>query len=303
MVAGFRRSLSLPGPNPSSPGRKGRALPEKAYHVRSTSLPCRSHPAVASLEDEIRALRSWQSRPEPESGSADWICAGLARIELLHASLDDLLQLPQAQDTLRRRSSAPWTDRLLDDFLRFADAYGSFRSVLISLKETQSELQTAIRRRDEARVASSVRYQKRIQKDLAKLAVSIREASRSPTSALAADAAEAEMAGIMREATAATAMASAAVFLAIGAVSSAASAAAASTSRASSWVVGPLRKLSMRRSSPLKKRDWEEWESEALERLEALEECVESLESKTERVFRSLVNTRVSLLNILTPSL
>ncbi|XP_038989864.1 uncharacterized protein LOC120113125 [Phoenix dactylifera] len=178
---------------------------------------------LASLEDEIRALRSWQSRPEPESGSPDWICAGLAQIELLHTSLDDLLQLLQAQDTLRHRSSTPWTDRLLDDFLRFADAYGSFRSVLISLKETQFELQTAIRRRDEARVASSIRSQKRIQKDLAKLVVSIREASRSPAPALAADAAEREMAGIMREATAATTMASAAVFLGIRAVSSSAS--------------------------------------------------------------------------------
>ncbi|XP_038976726.1 uncharacterized protein LOC120107505 [Phoenix dactylifera] len=112
---------------------------------------------LASLEDEIRALRSWQSRPEPESGSPDWICAGLARIEFLHASLDDLHQLPQAQDTLHRRSSTPWTDRLLDDFLRFADAYGSFRSILISLKETQSKLQTAIRWRDEARIGFPLR--------------------------------------------------------------------------------------------------------------------------------------------------
>ncbi|XP_073106443.1 uncharacterized protein [Elaeis guineensis] len=297
MVAGFRRSLSLPMPNPSSPARKGRALPEKAYHVRSISLPCRSHPAVASLEDEIRALRAWQTCPEPESGSPAWICAGLARIDLLHASLDDLLQLPQAQDPLRHCSSALWTDRLLDDFLRFADAYGSFRSVLISLKQTQSELQTAIRRRDEVQVASSIRSQKRIEKDLAKLAVSIREASRSPAPALAADA---EMAGFMREVTAATAMASAAIFSGIGAVSSAASAVAASTSRASSWAVGPLRKLSMSRSSSLKRTDWEDG---TLERSEALEECIESLESKSERVFRSLVNTRVSLLNILTPSL
>ncbi|EHA8591477.1 hypothetical protein COCNU_scaffold060633G000010 [Cocos nucifera] len=305
MVVGFRRSLSLPVPNPSSPARKGRALPEKAYHVRSISLPCRSHPAIASLEDEIRTLWAWQTRPEPESGgSPAWICAGLARIDLLHASLDGLLQLPQAQDPLRRRSSALWTDRLLDDFLCFADAYGSFRSALISLKQTQSELQTAIRRRDEVRVASSVRSQKRIEKDLAKLAVSIREASRSPAPALAADAAEAEMAGFLREVMAATAMASAAVFLGIGAVSSAAAAAAASTSRASSWAVGPLMKLSMSRSSSLKRTTvWEEWENGTLERSEALEECIESLESKTERVFRSLVNTRVSLLNILTPSL
>ncbi|XP_038977069.1 uncharacterized protein LOC120107718 [Phoenix dactylifera] len=302
MVAGFRRSMSLPVPglNPSSPGPKGRAPLEKACHVRSTSLPCRSHPAIAELEDEIRALRAWLSLPAPESGSPTWISAGLARIDLLHASLDDLLQIPQAQDPLRRSPSAPWTDRLLDDFLRFADSYGSFRSALMSLRQTQSELHTAIRRCDEARLASALRSQKRIERDLAKLAVSIREASRSPMPALAA---ELEMAGIMREVAVATATASAAVFLGIGAVSSAASAAVASTSRAYSWVVAPLRKLSLSPSSSLKKRDWGEWEDGALERLEALEECVEVLESKSERVFRSLVNTRVTLLNILTPSL
>ncbi|XP_010935228.1 uncharacterized protein [Elaeis guineensis] len=304
MVAGFRRSISFPGQNPSSPGPKGRRPPEKVCHVRSTSLPCRSHPAIAGLEDEIRALRAWLSLPAPESGSPTWISTGLARIDLLHASLDDLLHVPQAQDTLRRHSSARWTDRLLDDFLRFADAYGSLRSTLMSLKQTQSELHTAIRRRDEARLASSLRSQKRIEKDLAKLAVSIREASRSPAPALAADAAEVELAGIMREVTAVSVAASAAVFLGIGAVSSTASAAvAASTSRASYWVVAPLRKLSLSQSSSLKKRDWEEWDDGVLERLEALEECIEALESKSERVFRSLVNTRVLLLNILTPSL
>ncbi|KAG1361039.1 hypothetical protein COCNU_09G005020 [Cocos nucifera] len=299
MVAGFRRSISLPGKNPSSPGPKGRRSPEKTWHVRSTSLPCRSHPAVAGLEDEVRALRAWLSLPAPESGSPTWISASLARIDLLHASLDDLLQLPQAQDQLRRHSSAPWTDRLLDDFLRFADAYGSLRSALMSLKQTQSELHTAIRRRDEVRLASSLRSQKRIKKDLAKHAVSIREATRSP----APDVAEAEMAGIVKEATVAMAVASVAVFLGIGAVSSTASATVASKSRASSWVVAPLRKLSLSTSSSLKKRDWEEWEDAALERLEALEECIEALERKCERVFRSLVNTRVTLLNILTPSL
>jgi len=43
-------------------------------------------------------------------------------------------------------------------------------------------------------------------------------------------------------------------------------------------------------------------EGAALEKLQELEQCVRELESESEKVFRSLVQTRVSLLNIHTPT-
>uniref|UniRef100_A0A0A8Y0Y8 Uncharacterized protein n=1 Tax=Arundo donax TaxID=35708 RepID=A0A0A8Y0Y8_ARUDO len=43
-------------------------------------------------------------------------------------------------------------------------------------------------------------------------------------------------------------------------------------------------------------------EAVALEKLKELEQCIGELESESEKVFRSLVQTRVSLLNIHTPT-
>lgn len=97
-----------------------------------------------------------------------------------------------------------------------------------------------------------------------------------------------------------TAIASAFVFTAVVAESAEASTAAGSTGLlGSSSVVGTvLRKLRKRGADA-------EAEVMALQRLKAAEEFMGGLMETgiSERVFRSLMNTRVSLLNILTPSL
>nr|CAD1830608.1 unnamed protein product [Ananas comosus var. bracteatus] len=247
--------------------------------------PVPVHPLVSHLEDAIRTVRRWTSEPDRTPVR---ISTGLGRIGLLLAALDELLRLPQAEDALRRAA-----DRLLDDLLLLADAYGSLRSAALALREAQSETRAALRRRDAARLASSLGSQRRAEKELARIASAVRSASGS--------ASDTEIAGIVGEAIAAISAASVAVLLGISAISAAASAAAAATARSSS-VLEPLRKLGFRSSSNNKKDTEEEKEIAALERLEELEECVGKLESGSERVFRSLVNIRVSLLNILTPS-
>ncbi|XP_072995118.1 uncharacterized protein [Typha latifolia] len=279
MTPGFSRSISLP----LSPSRK------KPSHVRSASLPCRSHPLVSHLEDEIRAVRSWLSHPDPDPGSPAGIQAGLAQIQYLHAALDDLLHLPRAQDPLRRAAGG---DRLLDTFLRLADAYGSFRSAAVALKQHASEAQAAIRRRDAARLASAVRSVRRSEKELSKLASTVRSAGRCSAPGLASVSAEAEIAGIVREAIGATVAASASVFTGVAEISAAARV---------SCGVGLWKKVDLMFEFK-KKASKEEKEMMALDKLEKLEECVLNLESGNEQVFRSLVNTRVSLLNILTPT-
>ncbi|THU44264.1 hypothetical protein C4D60_Mb02t05570 [Musa balbisiana] len=283
MISGFRRSLSLSGlsPNASPARRRPRDAPR---HARSASLPCRSQPALSLIQDEIRSLRS---------GTA----SDLERIDRLLAALDDLLRLSRIQDPLRRRPAL--ADRLLDGFLRLLDAQGSFRSAVLALGQHHAEACTAVRRRDPVRLASAARSLRRAEKELVLLASAIKDLTRCPpfTPGLWADAAEAEVAGIVTEAVAATAAAMSAVYLGIAAVSSAAAsaaAAAASTSK-DSWMVWALR-----RPSPSKKREAEEAEMGAMEKLE---ERMEGLEEGSERVYRSLVNIRVALLNALTPSL
>ncbi|KAF0903659.1 hypothetical protein E2562_028368 [Oryza meyeriana var. granulata] len=96
MAPSFGRSISFP----LSPARsKPRAA--AACHVRSISLPCRSHPLLSHLQSHIAAVRSWLVQ------DASSVSAGLAHIHALHAALADLLLLPDPQDTPRTASSTP----------------------------------------------------------------------------------------------------------------------------------------------------------------------------------------------------
>ncbi|RWW44720.1 hypothetical protein BHE74_00049501 [Ensete ventricosum] len=275
MVSGFRRSVSLPGSNPSSSPARRRC--EKAHHLRSASLPCRSHPAISHLLDQIRSFSDSGIRCSPASG--------LDRIDRLLSALDGILRLPQAQDPLRRGPA--WADRLLDGFLRLADAHGSFRSAVVALDQHNAEARAAIRRRDPVRLDSVARTHRRAEKELIRLATAVKDLARCPP-LICSDAAEAEVAGIVAEAMAATAATSAAVFLGIAAASSA----VAGSMSKGSWTAWPSRRPS--------KKGSEEAEMAAMEELE---ECMEGLEEGSGRVFRISINIRVALLNILTPSL
>lgn len=287
MAPSFARSISFPlspsRSSTSSSGTKPRAAAAStaaAYHARSVSLPCRSHPILAHLHAHIGAVRAWAQ--DPPATSALGAAAGLARVDALHGALADLLDLPEARAALSLSGTG---DRLLDAFLRLADAHGSFQEAVVELKRDVAEALAAARRRDGARLASALRSQRKAAKDLARLAACAASGGGRPSRLGLGGAAEVEVAGLLAEAAAATAAASAALFGAVAAMS--ASASACSCKRTAALVC------------LTKKVPEEEKETAALvERLEELEECIDGLEAGSDKVFRSLVQTRVALLNI-----
>ncbi|KAJ1260812.1 hypothetical protein BS78_10G261000 [Paspalum vaginatum] len=290
MAPSFARSISFP----LSPSRSSSKPARMAAHARSVSLPCRSHPILAHLHAHIRAVRAWAQDHHPAAASSS-VAAGLAHVDALHAALGDLLDLPEAQAALTSSSSSGTSssgERLLDAFLRLADAHGSFQEAVVELKRDVAEALAAIRRRDGARLASALRAQRRAGKEVARLAAAAcRDGGRPSRLGLGngnSTAADVEVAGLLAEAAAATASASAALFSTVAAMSASASAAACSCKRTAALVC-----LTKKASSG------EEKETLALtERLEELEECIDELESGSDKVFRSLVQTRVALLNI-----
>lgn len=131
---------------------------------------------------------------------------------------------------------------------------------------------------------SVLRDQKKIEKKLAKLAAALRDAPRP------AAAPESEVAGVIREVTAVTMAATSSIFLAVNAVlTDVFSTMAAKASAA--WVV---RRVAGKKWTAA-------GEEEKLGRLEDLEVRVGGLEGDCERVFRCFLNTRVNLLNTLSP--
>ncbi|KAJ4775409.1 DUF241 domain protein (DUF241) [Rhynchospora pubera] len=274
MAPGFARSISLP----LSPTHK-----KASYHVRSVSLPCRSHPLISNLEEQIRGIRSWAATTE---GSLAWIETGLMQIELLHTALEDFLQLSQTQETLQQSASV---DLLLDDLLEQIDTYESFVSTIVDLKQCNSEVQSAIRRQDEVQMISSLRTHRHVEKEITRLTSVLKGLSKCRHFALASDAKELEIAGIVMEAISATAFASMALFMGIQALS-----AKATTG------LKPSKNLMVHLFG--KKRPTEE-EINTLERLQEFVNCIRNVECCSKRVFRSLTCIRVSILNITTPLL
>ncbi|CAN6192354.1 unnamed protein product [Urochloa humidicola] len=289
MAPSFGRSISFPL-SPARSSSKPRA--SAARHVRSISLPSsRSHPLLAHLHNTTRAARAWAATAEPTSASS-----GLVHLDALHAALAELLLLPEARAALHHGSST--ADCLLDGFLALADAHGAFQEALLDLKRHAADARAALRRRDAARLASAARAQRSAEKDLARLASSVRAAAnKSSPHLLAATVAEVEVSGVLVEAVAAIASVSAAVFSAVESVSSAATTAIASSSKKTATLMSLVT-----RSSKAATSSDEDKEVAALDKLEDLHECIDNMEAGSDKVFRSILQTRVALLNIHTQS-
>ncbi|RLN12995.1 hypothetical protein C2845_PM09G23890 [Panicum miliaceum] len=271
MAPSFGRSISFP----LSPARSSRPR-AAACHVRSISLPCRSHPLLAHIHAQTAAARFWAANPTAPS-------SGLAHVHALHAALAELLLLPEPQHAVRSRSAA--SDRLLDAFLLLADAHRGFQEALLALRRDAANVRAALRRRDAARLASAARSQRRNDKELARLAAAVSSVA-AATKCARLGAEETDMAAALMEAAAASAATSAAVFSAVASMS-----AAASSSKKTATFAAFAKKAAPEAADV------------APEKLEELEQCIDECESGSEMVFRSIVRTRVSLLNIRTPAI
>ncbi|KAG8071778.1 hypothetical protein GUJ93_ZPchr0006g43218 [Zizania palustris] len=345
MVVGFRRTISFPAPKAAAANGKF-----DAYRVRSASLPCRFHPLVVQLDEDVSTMRGMEVRLAASGPSAESVAEIAEQLWRLLVSLSELLHHPQAQEPLRRLGPSPFAERLLDDFLRLADAHGSFRAALVGLEALQAEARAALRREDPARLASAARALRRSGRDLPRIASSARAVAAKPPppppAGLQADASA--IAAAIADATAAVASSSAAVFSGVSSLSITAATARVEVAATPCWMPSPARFATpsatprhhiittkpsslriwwvadlMRWMSRAKRRsaskqharadaaqlqpeaivDPDERERKAaFERLDNLGRCIAEVESVGEKVFRALVNNRVSLLNILSPS-
>ncbi|KAJ3691314.1 hypothetical protein LUZ61_020478 [Rhynchospora tenuis] len=252
-----------------------------AYHVRSISLPCESHPFIANLKEKIRAVQSWVARAD---ASVAGIEAGLSHIELLLLDVSEFLNLSETKTVLQHAAAAS-IECVLESFLYLVDSYGSMQSEIVAMKQHHFEVQSALRRHDSALIASSLKSQRRIEKKLSHLAATLRTTTKSLHLGHSSDASEVEIVEVLKEAIGATSAATVVLINRVVAVSAAASTAAAS------MVSCTVRPFKMRSCNGEK-------EMVIHVKSEELERCIEIVERGTESVLRSLVNSRVLLLNI-----
>ncbi|PWA35010.1 hypothetical protein CTI12_AA613520 [Artemisia annua] len=118
------------------------------HAIRSFSLPTRSHQSTLQVEEELAILKTWESSMSCIH-DAKSICIGLTCLEKVYACVDDLLSLPLAQKSLSHSQHEKLVDELLVRSMRLLDICGSIRDVVSQVKGHVRDIQSAQRRRKE----------------------------------------------------------------------------------------------------------------------------------------------------------
>ncbi|XP_039070047.1 uncharacterized protein LOC120216787 [Hibiscus syriacus] len=257
-------------------------------------------------ENEKKALAFFPRSSNPDNRTSAWLCDGLSRLKDVQDSLHDILLLPQTQELLSHKRE--WVEMILEDFLRFVDVYGIFQTSFLSLKEEQLAARVALRRKDDSRIATYLKSRKKMANEIAKLVSAIRCIGRYPfPESKLVSIADSELTGVICEAIDVTVSVSVALFDGIS---------MPFASKKGSWmglalskkgnkvrVDGSIKEFEQIREANvwrLRRKGDDEEVRMILKKMQDLERCIADIESGSEKAFRSLINTRVSLLNTLT---
>ncbi|KAH9752021.1 hypothetical protein KPL71_014528 [Citrus sinensis] len=122
-----------------------------SFHVRSNSLPTKSHPFTSEVEETLSRLRSSQA--------ASTIGHNINGLQDLHDCVDKILQLPLIQQALLQAGNRKLVDELLNGSLRILDTCSIAQNALLQSKESVQGLQSVLRRRkgDETELKSEIR--------------------------------------------------------------------------------------------------------------------------------------------------
>ncbi|KAI3895936.1 hypothetical protein MKW98_025727 [Papaver atlanticum] len=119
------------------------------YHIRSTSLPSTlHHPLTARVEEQLNKIRvELNENKSLDHYTTEMLRDGLFGLKGLYESVEDLLKLPHTQQILVKQCHDKWVDEVLDDSLRLLDVSCTTKDVLSRIKEAAQETQSALRRR------------------------------------------------------------------------------------------------------------------------------------------------------------
>lgn len=288
------------------------------FHGRSDSLPSRPHPLMSQLDEHICRLRA----SEAISTSSTSISHKLDGLQDLHDCVDKLLLLPLTQQGLAQENNRKWVDELLDGSLRLLDVCNSAKDALLQTKEYTLELQSTIRRRQGGENDLAIEIKKyltsrNMAKKAIKKALTNLKGLENKWSVSCIDSGNeiATLVALLREVQAITLSALKSFMSFISGPKT--------QSKSSHWSL--VSKLVLHRRIASEEDEMEENEfvmaDAALEslvgckaackyenymlmenvqkHLKDLEMCIQDLEDGTQSLFRRMIKTRVSLLNIL----
>jgi len=271
-----------------------------ACHIRSISLPSRSHPLNVSVEDQLDRLRSSET-------TSTSVYHKLSGLKVLYECVEDFLQLPLTQQTLSNEQQKERGEEVLSGSLLLLDMCSTTRDVFSSTKECLQELESSLRRRKsgESGFASEVEAymmsRKRLDKTIRKCFKNLKSMEKNITSAIDAVSMLREVKEISLE-----------IFQSLLSMVSQTKA----RSSSHGWSVVSKLFQSKRVSCEAELYELEKIDAEllvlksskdinsvqvqnTLKGLEALESTIQEAEEELEAVYRTLLKTRVTILNIL----
>ncbi|XP_057771031.1 uncharacterized protein LOC130990812 [Salvia miltiorrhiza] len=246
------------------------------HHSRSLSLPSASHPALSHFDDNLSRLRS----SEAACSTLSSFNATINGLRNLYESIDDLLLLSSIQQII--------SEECVDDYIKLLDASSSVKDLISLAKQDLRELLSAVRRKDAQGIngyhASRNRSKKMIKTCLKKL-------KRSRASATS------ENVSLLKDAE------SVAISLLESLLSYTLGRKMQETK--SSWSL--VSKLMHSKKASDDENEFNEvdsllqlnQENELVNQIKKMDSSIQVLEEGLELVFRQLIKTRVSLLNIL----
>ncbi|XP_023552100.1 uncharacterized protein LOC111809869 [Cucurbita pepo subsp. pepo] len=147
------------------------------YHLRSISLPSRSHPTTLRIEEQLSKLKALESSSPSTSKS---ICNGLQGLDDLYACMDELLHMASTKQVLSSHQNRELVDELVEGFIKLLDTCGKTRDMILQIQEQAQALQSALRRRKgdlsiRNAIANYTNLRKKMKKEALKLISSTKQ--------------------------------------------------------------------------------------------------------------------------------
>ncbi|KAM5546934.1 hypothetical protein ABKV19_001457 [Rosa sericea] len=282
-----------------------------AQPVRSISLPSRLNPISQKIESELNKLRTCKSSSPLGSESLLISLSGLAE---LFNSIEELVRSQLTQQALSHQQCKSLVEETLDKSIWLLDSCGNARDLLLTMKQQVQDLQSSLRRRNSSIDSSVHAYLCFRKKEKKNVANSLRELKKMESKfgcflhMLDVDYNVLIVIKLLRELSAVTIsmFQSLFVFLSMpvttrwSLVSKLKAVTFATASEKDQKVYNEVGTVDVALCS-LHKSDAKTDVKMVQLRLETLDCSITGLEAGLERLFRCLLQHRVSLLNLLTP--
>ncbi|XP_068319621.1 uncharacterized protein [Pyrus communis] len=275
-----------------------------AFHTRSNSFPSRPHPIVQEVDEHLSRLRSSKAT----STSSLSINHNLSSLGDLYGCVDRLLKFPLTQQSLAQEQNEKWTNELLDGSLRLLDVCSTAKDAVLQTKAYIQDLQSIIRRTRGGESGALTREvnkylssRKMVKKAIQKAMKNFKGIeSKSTFFSLSNNAETAAIISRLREVEAIT----------LAVFESLLSFISGPKSKPGSWSL-VSKMVSTKKVICEEETEANEFaqvdaalhktskSENAQNQLEKLELCIQDQEEGLESLFRQLIKTRVSLLNVL----